>query len=755
MHKLMPFLIDNYTLVKKIAEGGMSQLFLAVEVLTSRVVVIKKMALPAANRSVLLQRFQNEVSNTSSLTHNNIISIIDYGNDDENFYVVMEHVDGIDFNKFISDISFDRKIGFLIILKALQALRFAHNRGIIHCDIKPSNILIDKNGRIVLSDFGLSQEIDHNQDLNNFTTPLFMPPEQAYLVSEHAGVESDKWVDTVSILYNDLTPEQVRAITERGIEWDIWSAGVLLYRVCTGYYPFQENDFAALLKAIMYSDPIINLESIPDLPYSVASVIQKCLQKDPGYRPKSLDQVISVLQKYFHSLGISDENETIAAYMRNSDLYSNTEIPATDKKGSYASDLVLKPKNDSEWQCNDFLESLTQNDSQTTPSQPIKQNQQIRKQNQQLKNEKSKSKTEDTGLKTEDKKSKSHNQPLTALDDSYSKPNENETFGKNGILPQKESEKSIPGNSELESGQDEYEIPRFDELQKDKVSVSEGVHKRKLPFSGFRLRLAHVITVLTVIFLGISGIFVFKQHPGMQNVSKGQTANHDNISRAHMIPEVKTPEKAILSMKDTVDTLPHQEKMTTLPDSGKKQQFIPAQVKSEKPSQKPKTVRSVNPVVVKSADTTVHFTLPGILKISIRPNDAQVYFEGTLLSQDEIINGRKIAPGKYIISANAAGYMRYSQYINIESNRTLVLDIDLKPDAKGSGQLHIYSYPWANLYIDDELVGTTPTPSPVLLGEGDHDVVLKRDGFEPYSEVVTIRNGETIRLKVELKKAAE
>ena len=86
----------------------------------------------------------------------------------------------------------------------------------------------------------------------------------------------------------------------------------------------------------------------------------------------------------------------------------------------------------------------------------------------------------------------------------------------------------------------------------------------------------------------------------------------------------------------------------------------------------------------------------------------------------------------------------------IEINKSQILEIVLKQKMKGSGRLHVYSYPWADLYLDGAYVGTTPTPTPVSLVEGKHKIMLKREGYQSYSETVDVKNDEVTRVQVQL-----
>ncbi|MBN1128402.1 MAG: serine/threonine protein kinase, partial [Chitinispirillaceae bacterium] len=298
----------------------MSEIFCAMDRVSRRKVVIKKMPLDPLNRSFSLQRYENEARNASLLPHDHIISILDYGEYDDVFYIVMEHVDGINLDQFMSSPAFKSDIGLMIVLTALQALHRAHQNGVIHCDIKPANILISRNGRVIVTDFGLSQAkahaMDPEQGKHDFTTPLFMPPEQAKVIAEKVGLASDVWEETATVVYNDLSPEQARMLSERGVQWDLWSVGVLLYRMCCGRYPFNGNDLAGLLTSIVHSEATGIHELAADLPKPIASVIERCLEKEPYRRPHSLDPVINALKKHFAAVQSGAMQGMIAAQIQ-------------------------------------------------------------------------------------------------------------------------------------------------------------------------------------------------------------------------------------------------------------------------------------------------------------------------------------------------------------------------------------------------------------------------------------------------------
>ena len=713
----MPFSLKKYSEIVKITDGGMSQIFRAVDCSTNLVVAIKKMALDQAHRSFSSDLIQNEIRNASILSHKNIISLLDYGEYENDFYIVMEYIDGCNLNSLISDDNFNPEAGLLIVFKALQALHFSHSKGIIHCDIKPSNILIDKCGRVVLSDFGLSQakayERTFNNVLNDFTTPLFMPPEQADVVAEIVGLKSDEWAETTTIIYKEMSAEQARALLERGKQWDLWAVGVLLYRIISGYYPFFENDFANLLNSIKYSEAPNVGDFVNNLPLSIAKVIEDCLKKDPYQRPQSLVPVIEALQDYFTCRGIANEDETIAAYMKEKMGVSHVEnspqessSAAIDTPHSLSADI----QKDHHWEYIDF-ETI----SYTPPRKQAKH-------------------------KTDD-----HSQ-TPSIEDLKVEQIPVEQIPVEQISEEQIPEEQIP-EEKLQTKAEQVESEKPNQL---KQTVQDGID-----FS-FRSRFGRSIAIAALFICLLVAGFVFIKLQTGKDSKVVEYATNEKSSQTTVIPEAVLPEPDQISrVSEDSSTVLNQtafnKPVTNLTNtsSSVKQSVQSKDPQKTKPARQPVQL----PLALEMANTSEDSS--GLIKVTIDPSEAKVFIDGSLLFQSELTSGKKLPVGTHTVKAKAAGYVSYERNIIIEQGKTVILAVDLKPDVKGNGQLHIYSYPWANLYIDDVLVGTTPTQSPILLVEGNHQVVLKREGFQTYNQAVAIKNGETTRLQVQLEKSNE
>jgi hypothetical protein len=156
---------------------------------------------------------------------------------------------------------------------------------------------------------------------------------------------------------------------------------------------------------------------------------------------------------------------------------------------------------------------------------------------------------------------------------------------------------------------------------------------------------------------------------------------------------------------------------------------------------------TVNPVTkfagVKSA----------ILKVALQPLTAEILLDGKAVSAQDVANGISVQPGPHVIAAQAPGFEPYQAAFTVEPGEKQTLDVFLTQAEKAVGLLHVYSYPWSDLYVDGVLQGTTPTPKPIAFQEGDHALQLKRKGFKPYSETIHIQKGQVTRVQINLEKS--
>jgi serine/threonine protein kinase len=267
----------------------MGKVYIATQISLNRKVIIKEMATGLLTSATEIKRFENEARAAALLNHDNIIRIYDFGEDRGSFYISMEYVDGPDLETLLRDQHCIPEIALMIVLHALKGLNFAHQHQIIHRDIKPGNILVSKVGAVKVVDFGLA----------------------------HAGAQQMHLTATDTIVGTPLymSPEQASGEEKKNIQMDIWSVGVLLYRIITGDYPFKGDNVPAILYNIVQSKQLLMFEVAPALPDDLAQNIDLCLEKDREQRLAGLTPLIESLQSYFYEIGVRDTAEQIRRYI--------------------------------------------------------------------------------------------------------------------------------------------------------------------------------------------------------------------------------------------------------------------------------------------------------------------------------------------------------------------------------------------------------------------------------------------------------
>jgi tRNA A-37 threonylcarbamoyl transferase component Bud32 len=292
----MPFTLKDYSDIKELARGGMSRIYCATQISLNRQVVIKEMAAGLLTTKSEIRRFENEAQASASLSHDNIIRIYDYGEENGSFYIAMEYIDGSDLDVLIQDSRFPREIGLMILHQALRGLAFAHEKDVVHRDVKAANILVGRNGAVKVSDFGLA----------------------------YAGGSSTQLTSTAALVGTPayMSPELVNGEENRSARMDIWAAGVMLYRLITGEFPFTGENVPSTLINIIQKRETPAEEIDKTLPSALAEQLHACLEKDRAKRLSVFGPLIAALQDYSFDLGVRDPAGMIQRYF-------------TDKKGTF------------------------------------------------------------------------------------------------------------------------------------------------------------------------------------------------------------------------------------------------------------------------------------------------------------------------------------------------------------------------------------------------------------------------------------
>ncbi|MFJ7825000.1 Stk1 family PASTA domain-containing Ser/Thr kinase [Psychrobacillus sp. NPDC096623] len=254
----------RYKLLEMIGGGGMSNVYLAHDMILDRDVAIKVLRYDFANEEELHRRFQREALSATSLTHPNIVNIYDVGEDEDIHYIVMEFVKGKTLKEYILLNAPVSPMKSVMLMKQLtSAISTAHNNHIIHRDIKPQNILLDEEENVKVTDFGI-----------------------AMALSATSYTQTNSVLGTVHY----LSPEQARGGTATK-QSDVYALGIVLFELLTGQLPFSgESAVSIALKHLQTETPSIR-KIIPSIPQSIENVVLKATAKNPKDRYRSAEEM--------------------------------------------------------------------------------------------------------------------------------------------------------------------------------------------------------------------------------------------------------------------------------------------------------------------------------------------------------------------------------------------------------------------------------------------------------------------------------
>ena len=259
----------RYELEELVGSGGMSAVFRAHDRMLDRKVALKILHQRYGEDDEYLERFRREARAVAQLAHPNIVTVIDRGEDDERQFIVFEYVDGDDLKQLVERVGplpVDQVL--TLALDIAQALAFAHERGIVHRDVKPQNVLLNGEGRAKVTDFGIARSLDVERGVTQTGTVLgtsnYIAPEQA----------SGQPVDDRS---------------------DVYSLGVVLFELLTGVVPFPGESFVAVAMKHLHEQPPSLAERRPDAPARLVRLVDAMLAKSHLDRP-TMDEVVSEVE---------------------------------------------------------------------------------------------------------------------------------------------------------------------------------------------------------------------------------------------------------------------------------------------------------------------------------------------------------------------------------------------------------------------------------------------------------------------------
>ncbi len=291
-----PRRITGYEILSKLHEGGQGIVYKAVQQTTQRVVAIKVLRRGSDATRQQRQRFEREVKLSANLKHPHIVTIYESGSTSDGDYLAMEYIDGVPLDEYVRSNNLGRDDVLRLFAKVADAVGFAHRQGVTHRDLKPGNILVGANGEPCVLDFGLAKAAGHSAldgDALTVTsefmgTPAYASPEQ--IKGDHARV------DTRS---------------------DIYSLGVILYRLVTRKYPYEvTQDLAATYRNIAEVAPVLPSRIDPSLGTAVDTVLLQTLAKDPERRYQTAGELATDLERLIRGEATSARKDNAIYVLR-------------------------------------------------------------------------------------------------------------------------------------------------------------------------------------------------------------------------------------------------------------------------------------------------------------------------------------------------------------------------------------------------------------------------------------------------------
>jgi len=270
--------LSHYRVLELLGRGGMGEVYAAEDLKLRRRVALKVLPVDMAQNAERRRRFEREAQAVAALNHPGIVTIHSVEHDGGRSFLTMELVEGRTLEQAVPAGGLPLAEFLRIAIQLADAMNAAHDRGILHRDLKPGNVMLTKDGRIKVLDFGLAKLAD-------------AAPAAALNIQGPLTTSSGQIVGTLSY----MAPEQAegRTIDHRA---DIFGLGVLLYELAAGIRPFGGESNVALLTALLRDTPRPIHEMRTDLPPALAPIIQRCLEKDPSARYQSAGDLQAALE---------------------------------------------------------------------------------------------------------------------------------------------------------------------------------------------------------------------------------------------------------------------------------------------------------------------------------------------------------------------------------------------------------------------------------------------------------------------------
>ncbi len=266
---------DRYQLEQTLGTGGMALVYKAKDLMLERSVAVKVLREDLSTDMSFRERFRQEARAAANLSHPNIVTVHDFGLDQGHLFIVMEYVPGTDLKTRIREKGrFSVQETLELMIQVCQGVGYAHRAGLVHCDIKPHNMLVSPDGRLKVTDFGIARAL--------------------------ASISPEERSEVVWGSPHYFSPEQAAGLPPSPAS-DVYSLGVILYEMLTGQLPFNAADAEELARMHREVQPIPPRAINPTIPLQLDEIILKVLSKEPSARYRTADQLGHLLLGLYES----------------------------------------------------------------------------------------------------------------------------------------------------------------------------------------------------------------------------------------------------------------------------------------------------------------------------------------------------------------------------------------------------------------------------------------------------------------------
>lgn len=291
--------IEGYEILEQLPLGGQAIVYKAIQQATKRIVALKVL-LQSSHLSTRAQyRFEREVDLAASLQHPNIVTIYDSGIARGQYYFAMQYVEGKPLDKYVQSEKMSARQIMELFNKVCSAVAYAHQRGVIHRDLKPDNILVDDDGQPHILDFGLAKLVDGSEQVSPDMVMTSIP---------------GKVIGTLAF----MSPEQASAQPDAiDVRTDVYSIGVILYRIITGTFPYNVSGaMLAILRSIQEAEPTRPSKIISRLDSEIEAILLKALAKDSERRYQSAAHLQHDIDYWLKGLPIEAKSDSSIYLLR-------------------------------------------------------------------------------------------------------------------------------------------------------------------------------------------------------------------------------------------------------------------------------------------------------------------------------------------------------------------------------------------------------------------------------------------------------